>query len=216
MKKPTLFGAEYSVYVRIVRLVLEEVGAPHDLVEIDIFSEETLPGDYIARHPFGKIPAFEHEGFSLYESDAIAHYIVDAFEGAALIPKSPCDAARCRQIMRVMDNYGYPTLVWEVFVPETDAEDPMTIDPETGERAWSILQVLDDLMSGPFMLGNEISLADLWALPMIAYFDVAPSGRALLAGFPRLRDWLESMNQRPSVKATRFSREAKPTEESRA
>lgn len=38
MTEPILFGAAYSVYVRAVRLALEEKQVPHRLVEIDIFA----------------------------------------------------------------------------------------------------------------------------------------------------------------------------------
>jgi len=50
MGQATLFGAAYSVYVRIARLVMEEVGMPYDRVEIDVFSKDGLPADYAARH----------------------------------------------------------------------------------------------------------------------------------------------------------------------
>jgi len=57
MDRVTLFGAAYSVYVRIVRLVLTEIGVPYDLVEIDIFDKAHVSADYLQRHPFGRIPA---------------------------------------------------------------------------------------------------------------------------------------------------------------
>ena len=48
-----LYGAQYSVYTRIARLVLEECGVPYSLVEVDIFgAEDELPADYLRRHPF--------------------------------------------------------------------------------------------------------------------------------------------------------------------
>ena len=206
MTDPILFGADYSVYVRIVRLVLEELGIPHERVAIDIFAED-LPDEYFLLHPFGKIPALQHGDFALYETDAIASYLIDAFEGAALLGVDAQSKARGRQIMRVMDNYGYPILVWAVFVPELDAEEPTPADEETCEEARVVLQALNSLMTGPFMLGEEISLADLWALPMLTYFNIAPTGRALLEEFPRLRDWLAAISQRPSVQATRSPRE---------
>ena len=68
MNQPTVFGAAYSVYVRTVRLTLAEKRVPHHLVEIDVFDEGGPPPDYFARHPFGRIPAFEHDGFQLYET----------------------------------------------------------------------------------------------------------------------------------------------------
>ena len=75
MNQPIVFGAAYSVYVRTVRLTLAEKDVPYKLVEIDVFGESGPPPDYFARHPFGRIPAFEHDGFQLYETDAIVRYI---------------------------------------------------------------------------------------------------------------------------------------------
>ena len=122
MNRATVFGAPYSIYVRIVRLVLEEIGVPYDLVEIDIFSKETVPADYADRHPFGRIPAFEHDGFRLFETDAIVGYVVDSFDGGALLPGTARERARMRQVMRIMDNYAYPSWVWGIFVEETERD----------------------------------------------------------------------------------------------
>src|SRR5438309_1302524 len=61
--RPIVFGAPYSVYVRAVRLALEEKGVDYELVPVDIFASEGQPAEHMARHPFGKIPAFEHAGF---------------------------------------------------------------------------------------------------------------------------------------------------------
>lgn len=36
---------------------------PHDLVEVDVFAGSGVPEDHILRHPFGRIPAFRHDGF---------------------------------------------------------------------------------------------------------------------------------------------------------
>jgi glutathione S-transferase len=65
---PIVFGAPYSVYVRAVRLALEEKGIRYEVVPVDIFASGGAPPEHMARHPFGKIPAFEHAGFRLYEA----------------------------------------------------------------------------------------------------------------------------------------------------
>ena len=39
--------------------------------------------DYLARHPFGRVPAFEHDGFAIYETQAILRYLDDVFPDAA-------------------------------------------------------------------------------------------------------------------------------------
>jgi glutathione S-transferase len=68
--RPILFGAPYSVYVCAVRLALDEKGVDYELVPVDIFTPGGPSKEHLARHPFGKIPAFEHAGFRLYEAGA--------------------------------------------------------------------------------------------------------------------------------------------------
>jgi glutathione S-transferase len=203
----TLHGPAYSAYVRIARLALEEIGVPYDLVEVDIFDRDSWPADYGERHPFGKVPAFEHDGFRLFETDAIVSYVVDEFDGRRLYPDRPRERARAVQIMRVMDSYAYPRLVWGVFVEETEKGRAGQLTGEEVERARHTLAVVDRLASGPFLAGHRLCLADLWALPMLTYLRLAPSGPALLAEVPALSAWLDRMSLRPSAVATRFPRE---------
>jgi len=80
---PIVFGAPYSVYGRSVRLALEEKGGPYEVVPVDIFASGGPPSEHWTRHPFGKIPAFEHAGFRLYEAGAITRYVDEAFPGCS-------------------------------------------------------------------------------------------------------------------------------------
>jgi glutathione S-transferase len=209
MNRVTVFGAPYSVYVRIVRLVLEEIGVPYQLVEIDIFSKETLSADHAERHPFGRIPAFEHDGFRLFETDAIVGYVVEQFGGGALLPTDVRQRARMRQIMRIMDNYAYPQLVWDIYVEEMERDRRGRLGAEDLARAAKCLTVLSDLAGDDYIAGGRLSLADLWALPMLAYLDLAPAGRTLLQDAPKLSAWLARMRLRPAAVATRFPAEQK-------
>jgi glutathione S-transferase len=207
MNRATLFGAAYSVYVRIPRLVLAEIGVPYDLVEVDIFTKESIPADFAERHPFGRIPAFEHDGFRLFETDAIVGYILDRFGDHGLVPSDIQERARMRQIMRIMDNYGYRALVWGVYVEELERNRADQLRPDELALARRCLHVLANLATSDFLASAHVSLADLWAQPMLAYLRLAPTGRALLRETPKLEAWLERMEARPSVAATRFPAE---------
>ena len=206
--RPIVFGAGYSVYVRIVRLALEEKGVPYRLEEVDIFAEDGPPSDYFRRHPFGKIPAFEHDGIRLYETSAITRYIDEIFPGPALMPSTPEVRARVSQIIAILDSYAYRTWVWDIFVERADGSPP---DGEPDEariaaalpRAETCLAAIEDLMQGDaFFLGDEPTLADLHAAPMIALFRLAPEGERMLGAHPRWTRWWDHMNQRPSMAAT--------------
>ena len=209
MNRITVFGASYSVYVRIVRLVLEEIGIPYDLVEIDIFAKESVPADYAERHPFRRIPAFEHDGFRLFETDAIVGYVVEQFGGGGLLPADVKQRARMRQIMRIMDNYGASQLVWGIYVEEMERDRLGRLGAEELERAKTCLTVLSDLADDTYMVGMRLSLADLWTLPMLSYLDLSPAGHTLLQGAPKLSAWLQRMRLRPAALATRFPDEQK-------
>lgn len=203
-----LFGARYSVYTRIAQLVLLEADVAYGLEEIDIFRSETVPADYAARHPFGKIPALEHDGLRLYETDAIAAYATGlTAAGRALVPEAAAEEARMRQIMRVLDNYAYPACVWGVYVPEHEGTAPDGVDAEAAERAERVLDALGALAGTPYQQGLAPTLADLWALPMLAYLPTVPTGRRLIAARPWLPRWLDRMNARASVLQTRFPNE---------
>src|SRR5690606_15983913 len=116
MNKPILFGADYSVYVGISRFALHEKGVDYELIPIDIFALDKVASYYAERQPFGKIPAFEHDGFRLYETGAITRYIDEAFQGSPLQPSTPKLRARVNQIISIADNYIYPQLVWGMYV----------------------------------------------------------------------------------------------------
>lgn len=212
MTRPVLYGAPYSVYVRIARLAFHEKGVAYRLEPVDIFGAP--PEEYERLHPFAKIPALRHDDFLLYETDAIVRYVEEGFEGPALAPRHPRERARMTQLMRILDNYGYPALVWGIFVREAGAEG----DRDAGKLAAAIapadrcLEVLEGFLAealggSAFFGGERPSLADLHAAPMLTYLAVAPTGRQLLERRPLLSAWLSRMSRRDSLAATRFPAE---------
>lgn len=71
---------------RIIRWMLEEVGAPYD-TQILTFEAMKSP-DYLALNPMGKVPAITHRGQVITEAGAICAYLADAFPAASLAPAS--------------------------------------------------------------------------------------------------------------------------------
>ncbi|MER9074755.1 glutathione S-transferase family protein [Mesorhizobium sp. M0904] len=191
MGKPVVYGADYSVYVRIVRLVLEEKGVGYELVPVDVFAADGIPGWYFEHQPFGRIPAFEHDGFRLYETGAIARYVDEAFDGPALQPVEARPRSRMNQITGLLDAYAYRAMVWDVAVERLEKTPPDEAVIANGLRqARTALQALSSLKAeGPWLLGTDLTLADLHAAPIISYFVKVAEGQALLAEFADIRDW---------------------------
>lgn len=209
--RPRVFGADYSVYVRTVRLALAEKGIDYDLVPVDVFAKEGLPPAYLARQPFGRIPAFEHEGFRLYETSAITRYIDEVFDGPRLQLSDPRERARANQIMSIADNYVYPILVWGIYVERVSKPSKGRVADEAAismalPKAATCLQVLSDLMgSGTWLAGDNLSLADLHAGPMFHYFLLTPEGPEMMQRHANLASWWVRVATRPSMLATKPS-----------
>jgi len=204
MVKPIVYGADYSVYVRIVRLALEEKGIDYELVPVDVFAAEGIPDWYFERHPFGRIPAFEHDGFRLFESSAIARYVDEAFDGPALQPEEPRSRATMNQIIGMLDAYGYRSMVWDVAVERLEKDPPDEALIANGLRqAATVLRVLTSLKtSGPCLLGDQLTLADLHAAPIIGYFLKVIEGQKLLAQYAEIHAWWGRIEARPSFTHT--------------
>jgi glutathione S-transferase len=206
-----VFGAAYSVYVRIVRLALAEKQVAYRLNEIDIFAPGAPPPEHRLRHPFGRIPAFEHDGFQLYETMAIVRYIDEAFPDAPLQPTSPRARARVNQITAILDAYAYRPLVWGIYMERVDAPRSGRTPDEKAiaaaiPQARCCLDELARLMgAAPFLGGDALSLADLHAAPMFAYFLAAAEGVTLMAEQPTLNAWWLRMAERPAMTITRPS-----------
>jgi len=70
---------------RIVRWMLEEVGAPYRTEVLEYASSMKSP-EYLAINPMGKVPAIRHGDVVVTEGGAICAYLADAFPQAGLAP----------------------------------------------------------------------------------------------------------------------------------
>ena len=171
MADPILYGAAYSVYVRAARMALAEKGVGYRLVEVDVFAAGGPPAEHLARQPFGKIPAFEHDGFRLYETGAITRYVDEAFEGPALQSADPRARAWMNQAISIQDAYVYSDLVWGLYIERVEAPRRGRTPDEARiarllPRAETCLAALENLADGPWLAGPTLTLADLHAAPM--------------------------------------------------
>ena len=204
-----LHGPVYSTYARTARLALEEKGVPYELNEVDLLSGKGQAPEHLARHPFGKAPAFEHDGFSLFETFAITRYVDEAFPGPSLQPADPKTRARMTQICGIVDSYAYGAMVMKVFWQEviipmqggTPSEDVAAEGLRTAEKS---LDAIESLMgSGELLCGNAVTLADLHLLPAVEYLRMTRAGGAAFAQRRKLGGWWERISARPSAEKTR-------------
>jgi glutathione S-transferase len=197
-----------SPFGRSVMATLEEKGAPFRLARLAPKSPE-----HLALHPFGRIPIFEHDGFRLYETQAILRYLDRVLPTPALTPAEPKRAARMDQVMNINDWYlfqgvGNVIIFHRVVGPRVMGTAP---DEDAIKAAMPKAHVVFDelarlLAQQPYFAGDTISLADLMISPALEFFTLTPEWSELGAPHANLVAWLARMQARPSMMATTWER----------
>ena len=207
MALPIVYGPAMSTYVWSARLALAEKGVAHELVDVPFGEHRQEP--HLSRHPFAKVPAFEHDGFALYETQAIMRYIDEGFPVAPLQPTDLHQFARMNQIMGIVDAYLWPSIAGGILVNRVvrpllgQPGDEAAVEKAL-PRARLVLSEIARLQGDqPFLAGERISLADLMVAPLLYYFSRQPEGAAMLAERPALRAWLLRMEERQSFQVTK-------------
>lgn len=207
MGQPIVYGPSFSTYTRSVRLALQEKGVAHQLVEVDILKGAHKQPPYSTRQPFGKVPAFEHDGNTFYETSAILRYVDEVFPGPALMPNTPVARAKANQVMSIVDSYGYPAAITNLFIPRAlvpqlgGQTDEAQVEAAKAPTTLFVKELERLLGQSEYFGGAAVSLADLHVLPVLAYLAATPEGKTILEGAPHVRNWFARINKRPSVQA---------------
>jgi glutathione S-transferase len=208
MSSPIVYGPNFSTYVRSVRLALEEKPTAYELVEVAMMQGAHKADPFLKRNPFGKVPAFEHDGLALYETAAIIRYIDRAFIGAKLQPNDVKRLARVDQVIGIIDSYAYGCiigkLVWQRVVTPMVGGTPD--DDVVKEALPQIALCLGEferiLADAPWFGGDSFSLADLHLAPLFAYMTTTPESTELMKPRQRLGAWWQRASARDSMAKT--------------
>jgi len=182
-----------------VRLVLRELGLPHELVEVDILKGGSRTQEFLAKNPNGRIPVLEvpNKGF-LSESHAIISYLA---EGSALVPEDPLDRARMWQWL-CFEQYNLEPNVatvrfWLHSLHKTEAElgEKLTDKRRLGFAALDVLE--RGLADRDYLVAKRYTLADIG---LYAYTHVAEEGGFPLDRYPAIRAWCTRIAARPAYR----------------
>jgi glutathione S-transferase len=190
--------------MRGAMLGLAEKGVDYELVEV---SPPFKDPDHMARNPFGRIPAFEHDGFMLYETQAILRYVDDAFAGPALQPDDVHEAARMNQILAIVDSYLFKSWSGEIGLERLIAPkffgrpSNLEVIEAAMPMARCCAEAVEALISGPYLTGETYSLADIRLMPHFDWLRLTPEGETILAGKDKLAAWFQHVSERPNAKA---------------
>jgi glutathione S-transferase len=200
-----LYGVSGSPNVRGAMLGLTEKGVDFEFVSLPPPAWKTP--EHLARNPFGKVPVFDHDGFTLYETQAILRYVDQVFAGPALQPSDARELARMNQMLGIVDCYLFQSWSADIgierLVRPTFFKQPSNLQKIEAAMpmARCCAEALESLIAAPYLTGKTFSLADIRLMPHFDWLRLTPEGEAILAGKSKLARWFQQVSERPSARA---------------
>ena len=150
---------------RIVRWMLEEVGAPYRTEILGYDGAMRTPA-YLAINPMGKVPAITHGGAVVTEAAAICAYLADAFPDAGLAPAPTDRAAYYRWLFFAAGPVEAAITDKSLGVVVTPEKEAM-VGYRNLDAAIAALETA--LGDGPWLLGAQFTAADVYVGSQIAW-----------------------------------------------
>jgi glutathione S-transferase len=172
--------------------LLEEAGIPFERVRIDIRDAQSKADpEFRAASPLGKVPALVDGAVKISDSGAICAYIADAYPQAGLAPPIG-DPQRGRYLQWLMfTNSNIEPAMMEKF---------SGLAANRTAHGWgdyaSVLETLrDGLRTGPWILGDRFSAADVMLGSAVYFLDMFK----VLGDEPVLKSYVERCLARPAA-----------------
>jgi glutathione S-transferase len=187
----TLFHRPKTRSSRFIFL-LEELEVPYEIRVVTTRTRDGGAPDPANPHPHGKVPAISDEGAIVFESPAIALYLTDKFPNKRLGPliNEPDRAAYLSWL-------SYYTGVLEpAFMSKF-----MNVDVPRGTAGWVAVEeampvIVRLLTSGPYVLGERFSAADVLYGTTFAMFAQSP----MMPKSTAIEDYVQRIVTRPAFK----------------
>ena len=185
-------------------MLLEEIGAPFELVFVDRANAAHKSPAYLKLNPNGQIPVLVDGDFVLYEAAAICLHLADQFPKAGLVPPlQTVERAHCYQwlfwctntLQAMLMHYFYG----ERLVDEGNAEAAAQVKKHAETRVSAMLELLDRQFAshgGDWLLGTSFCAVDPYVLMLCRWTrNFSRPARNL----PHIGPYLQRMLARPAV-----------------
>ena len=194
-----LYGHPMSTCSRKVLMTLAETETPYELTTIDFSKGEHKGEAYLARQPFGQLPALEDDGFRMFESRAMMRYIAEKAK-SPLVPSDLKARATMEQWISVESANLTPhamKYVYKHIFQRPVADDAMTAATEALHKWAGVMNA--SLAKQPFAAGESMTLADIGCMPYLGYTMNTPA-KAIYEQYPNVMTWWGRLAERPTWK----------------
>ncbi len=152
-------------------LCLKHIGAPFDETRIPLRTAATPDRIRAAGSPSGLVPVLKDGSITIWDSLAICEYLAERFPEARLWPADPAARALARAAASEMHS-GFAALRGECPM-DLGLVRTLDLSPAAGNdvrRICELWSVLLTRFGGPFLLGDDWSIADAFFTPVATRF----------------------------------------------
>ncbi|KQP61687.1 glutathione S-transferase [Methylobacterium sp. Leaf108] len=187
-----LFHVALSGHAHRARLFLSLVGAPCEIVEVDLAKGEHKAPDFLKLNAFGQVPVLVDGANVVPDSNAILVYVAKRLGRTDWLPE---DASGAAQVQRWLSVAAGPIAfgpaaarLVTVFGASFDAAEVIA-------RAHLILGRIEaELASRSWIAADRPTIADV---ALYSYIAAAPEGNVDLAPYGAVRTWLARIEALP-------------------
>uniref|UniRef100_A0A023FVE9 Putative glutathione s-transferase n=1 Tax=Amblyomma parvum TaxID=251391 RepID=A0A023FVE9_AMBPA len=172
-----------------IRSLAKEIGVDLNVKNLDVTKKEHLSEDFLKINPFHKVPTIDDDGFIVYESNAIAYYLLRKYAPESeLYPNCLRGRTRIDQVLAAASSYIHPHL-GTFFRPRFFTHTKPT-DEEVGTFEENVCKGLENLIGDKkFAVGDKITVADLCLIGHVTL--CIECGYVDKAKFPKLVGYYE-------------------------
>ena len=186
-----------------VAIALQETGLSHELTLVDFTKSEQTSTAYLAKNPKGRVPTLIVDGEPLTETGALLEFIAAQAPEAKLVPSDPLLALKMRSVMFYLAstmhiNHAHKMRGHRWATQQSSFEDMTAKVPET--MAASAHYIEDECLSGPYILGDVFSLADIYLFNVCTWLK---GDSVKVSDYPKITAHMALMETRPAVQKIR-------------
>jgi glutathione S-transferase len=188
-----LYGFPLSGHAHRVALFLSLLDLPFETIDVDLPNAAHKQPDFLARNPFGQVPAIEDGDVTLADSNAILVYLATRYDPARhWLPGDAVPAARVQQWLSVaagpLAHGPAAARLVKLFGAPLDHARACAI----AGQLYAVIEA--QLADRKFLLGGTPTIADV---ALYSYTAHAPEGGIALDPYPNVRSWLARIEALP-------------------
>ena len=177
-----------------VSIMLEECGLPYRARLVDLGKGEQREDWFLEICPNGRIPAIRDDGFAVFESGAILHYLAE--KTGRFLPAQPERRWQVLQWLHWQMGGVGPMVGQSISFQRYIPEDIPYAKGRYANESRRLFEVLDRRLEGRDYVCDEVSIADFALYPWVRAHRWA---RVSLEGLERVEAWLARLRARPGV-----------------